>query len=355
MNHPLEIIVNLERRRKPHRDELHGLLRFARDRNDWTIRLGKEPSGFIVCVVGRNGPRPVVAIDDRTTDAPVSVTIDNGAIGRSAGEILARRGWCNFAYVGSSEKRQQTHSQTRLKSFKGTLADKARSFTACTANDINRILPSLPFPCAVFAYNDEVAREVMTAARRLDITIPDEIAVIGVDDDELCEAVRPALSSVLPDFEGAGYEAGRLLAEFLDRRPSHRPRKMRHTYGIKRIIERLTTQDLRGGGRLVTLASAYIRENCDKAIGIADIAARLNVSKRLLQLRFSEILGHGIKDEIQQTRLIRAKELILTTNRPVGEIASSCGFSGLQPFRIAFKRQFGVPPMRYRDSMASSR
>ena len=170
--------------------------------------------------------------------------------------------------------------------------------------------------------------------------------VVGVDNDvEICEMLRPTLTSILPDFEQCGYLAMEALLEKIE----HPKRRIpNHMVGIRKIFERESTQDVDGSVRLVTRARAYIADNFGRHLTVPEIAASVKASRRLLEMKFRQVTGGTVHDEIERVRMDEAKRLLVNTKRPISEISAACGFSSDISFRFAFRRVFGVPPTSYR-------
>ena len=208
-------------------------------------------------------------------------------------------------------------------------------------------LRELPKPCGLFAITDTVAEQVLSAAQGENITVPNDLAVIGVDNDEsICERTYPTLTSVMPDFEGAGYLAARLLDRALhDKR---RKRLVQAKYAVKALVERLSTQDTFKNGRLVAIAREFIRLHCHEGICVRDVVAQTKVSARILEMRFKQILHHSISEEIQSERLSRLLDLLKTTNRPTGELAYECGYRSSANAPTLFKKRMGMTMSEYR-------
>ena len=208
-------------------------------------------------------------------------------------------------------------------------------------------LSSLPNPCAVMAYADDIARIAIDACNYAHLAVPEQIQVIGVDNDiDICENTQPSITSIWPDF----YEAGRRGIELLHKIIlGARPQKATsRSYGVRTLIERASTVDLRGGGRVVSLANNYLRQNFRSRLNISDLAKSLNVSRRLLDIRYREIMGRTIHEEWSRLRLEEAKRL-LSGGMPVDSVFSRCGFSTIVAFRKAFKSHFGVNPSEMKD------
>jgi LacI family transcriptional regulator len=204
------------------------------------------------------------------------------------------------------------------------------------------------------AYNDRCAREVIDACNLAGLSIPSQIQVVGVDDQqEICENVRPRLTSIEPDFEGVGY----LLAQRMDELLTTGKAKKISICGVKRIVERETTRDLSGAARLVTAAEKLINENAcqglppsPKGLLPSALAAALKVSRRYLEIRFKEVKGEGVAEAIRRRKLEEVCRLLRETDLPIGEIASRCGFPVQTHLNAIFRRTYGTTLRAYRQS-----
>ena len=287
----------------------------------------------------------------------LSVLLDNAEIARSSARLLIQRGHANLAYVGYRQEHE--HSDVR----ETTLAEIARadgltfsSFEARSrrnaGNEILRLsewLRTLPIPCGIVTYYDYLSRDVIDACRLARLEVPEQVAIIGVDNEiSLCEATQPSLSSVLPDFEGGAFDAVRELDALMEsrRRPAA---TINRTYGVKAIVERNSTIDLRGGGRLITTACEYIRNHANEPLNVDRIAAYCRVSRRLLELRSREILGTSIREHIESVRMNNVRHLLSETRIPLQEIAFRTGFRTQAYLAARFKTLFGLSMRDYRQ------
>ena len=315
-------------------------------------RLAKLPAVYI------DGPpamKPANNIDQ--------VRIDNGSIGVSAADILVRRGYRNFAYVGPNTaiRFNARHSGERYAAFSERLAESGLSCArhefgnGSSYNEVEALslfVAALPKPCGIFAYCDMAAQQVYDACRMAKVSIPNTVSIIGVDNQaEICESLRPTLTSIQPDFELCGY----LAAEMLMRRignPNAEPKRM--LYGIRRLFERESTQDVDGTARLATQARAYIAENYTRRLSVLDVARKLKTSRRGLEVKFRKATGRTVQKEIEQVRLEAAKSMLRGTNRPIGEVATACGYGTASAFRLAFANSERCSPRDYRRAPSTS-
>ena len=382
------ICIALDRSIKANRDKYSGILRYAATSGNWEIRTLNPcdqlfdarcnelfstwiPNGLIGCsnldcvaqALRKLHPmaRPKMAHIDGTPDlnsADVIVHVDNAAIARRAAERLLACEYHSYAYIGTHTKGELEPSEERRLAFLSVFKKRGFStswFAPCnesgdSGDDIGRMvkwLQDLEKPCGIMTYYDETARLVFDACRLAHVRIPEEIALIGVDNDlTICENMDPTLTSVMPDFEGAGYLAARLLDRALH--DKHRKRLIRAKYSVKALVERLSTQNTFKNGRLVAIAREVIRLHCHEGICVRDVVAQTKVSARILEMRFKQILHHSISEEIQCERLSRLLDLLKTTDRPTGELAYECGYRSSANAPTLFKKRMGMTMSEYR-------
>lgn len=227
------------------------------------------------------------------------------------------------------------------------------STVACEGADISVFLSrladflrSLPRPAGVLAANDEMAAHVLSAAEAAGISVPDDLAVMGIDDDELiCENTHPTLSSVAPDFERSGRLAADLLARCIaDRGKS--PATMR--YGASPLVRRRSTRvDAARDPRVVRALELIRRDSCSGAT-VKDVIAAMGMKPRSAEARFKEVCGHSIRDEIMAVRLARAKRLLSDTDLPISIVCERCGYTDERSLRYLFSKATGLSPADWR-------
>ena len=207
----------------------------------------------------------------------------------------------------------------------------------------------LPKPAAIFAAFDDRAIQVLEACHEANVDVPHDVAVIGVDNDEmLCANTTPPLTSIQPDHDQMGYLAAERLAEMLDGKRLKKPEHL--LVGTKTIVIRESTSPVSNAGRLVQRALAYIRANATKAIKPRDVAAYLKVSRSLADLRFRELQHESIGDAIRHYRLEEVKRRLIGTNDTIDNIANDCHFTKLYRLNEAFAADYGCTASQYRET-----
>ena len=209
-----------------------------------------------------------------------------------------------------------------------------------------RWLKTLPKPIGIMASNDQRARHVLEAARLANLEIPRDLAVIGVDNDEvLCEMSSPSLSSVAVNAHRIGYEAAKLLQKLM---AGKKPPPRRIVVEPLGVIARQSTDTLAMADEAVVAALRYIRNHIDKPIRVADILTAVPVSRKTLEVRFAKVLGRTPHAEIHRVRLERVKTLLAQTDWSLKKIAAASGFTYAEHMHSVFRKQTGQTPSQYR-------
>ena len=293
---------------------------------------------------------PTVFIDaSRTEPYRLCSSVDHDAVDcvRMATDELLALGYENYAYVGTIadfdwEKLRRTAFERRM----AAAGKRCLMFRPVQAkgfdvfySELGPWLASLPRPCGIFAANDKVASRVLNACELARIKVPESIAVVGVDDDEMiCENTEPTLSSVRPDFEGGGFMAAELLDKIM-KRPCRRPERLK--YGSEKIVRRNSTRIFKRHDAAVRDAVEWVRLNACRGVSAADVIARIGGSRRSAEMRFRDFSGRSIGEEIMAVRLDRAKALLAKPLVPIDTIYAECGYSDPTSLRKAFHKAFG--------------
>ena len=364
------------------RNCLTGIFDYVNSGRDWSIRFLQDPDDIapeIMRAAVREGVDGIVVSYNRRTrsfeellriDVPVVqvhdpcgdsaglrprfalLRNDDIRVGEVAAEYFRSKGaFRAYAYLPTDE--HTTWSDLHRDGFASTLARYGESVREPSPGEPEDVfLRSLPRPAAVFCATDPVALNAVAVCRRLRLKIPSQIAILGVDDDEmLCGAARPSLSSVHTDDFGLG----RLAAQELDRLMSGRRRKGPEVLRVPPtgVTERDSTRAVPPAGHLIRKALAFIETS--PSAGVADVARHLGVSHSLLRRRFREIHGRSLRDEIISRRIELATKMLRETDEPVVRIAKRCGFSSTCRFDHAFRQMTGTTPLAVRDGRLTSR
>lgn len=377
MNGKKSILLFLTNTGASARSFLTGLSRFARGKRSWHLDLQhtvdiaesdvrrmiesggydgvitKEDAFDSFPAIVSNPSLPVVMFgtwrEIETPAPPVFVQNDNAAIGRFGARHLMRLGrFRTFGFVPTPKPHLWTDE--RAVAFVDEVSASGRE---CCAFDwrsgkMENWLSELPKPAAVMAACDRVAVEVVQCCLRAGVAVPQQVAVLGVDNDELlCEFSKPALTSVLPRHDVTGFIAGRTLDRLM--RGWSPDGVNRVLCGEVGVVERESAVPPTPATHLILSAMEYIRRNARRNIGPADVVRHLKVSPSLAMLRFREFQGETIGEAILRVRLDEAKKVLSTTGLTVRKAALLCGFSNAAHFGALFKRRFGVPPGRWRQ------
>lgn len=281
----------------------------------------------------------------------VRIFCDTRELARAAAlHFVVRQVFRSFGYVNT--KKEEAWSKDRERHFTETLAERGHRASVCNLRRDNLIawLKRLPKPAAVCAANDATARLVAESCERSGLSIPDDIALLGFDDDPVfCLGPKPRISSVAQDFARCGH----LAAETLDRmmRGGMAPSETL-SYGTRGIIIRESTMRASPHVDIVQNALSFIDANGCRNIGSDDVAEHLGVSRRLIDLRFEEVLGHSIYEILRERKLEEVKRLLRTTDDPIADITEACGFTNRTHLKNLFRRCTGLSMRDYRKRFA---
>ncbi len=300
------------------------------------------------------GDLPVVYLDQRETRAPCRhprLVHDSAAEARLAGGELLQLNRASYAFFGL--ERGYFWDREREDEFRRLCAAAGHRMSVLRRKSLAADLAALPKPCGILAANDRCAVEIWPVASALGLDVPNDVAVAGIDNDEMyAESVTPGLTSAEPDFEGAGYELARLLADEIDRHRRGRPPRVPdpvHVYGALRLVRRGSTLILKKRNQRVFRALEYIRRNaCRHGISIDDVAAAMGYSRRFATLRFKEAVGHSILAEIQERRFDEALQLLKNPHQQIESIADLCGYSASSFLKRFFKARTGLSMRAWR-------
>jgi LacI family transcriptional regulator len=370
---------------------LRGISQYIRENAPWTVYLEQrslldpEPpwlkdwdgdgiiSGTVPPTSSLTHRRGIPTVDlndqfDPDTDRPPRgrphIQSDHTAIGALAAEHLLERGFTHFAFFG------YPGFAWSKRSFEGFAAAVRDAGFAChTYQDAQRAswghqLPSweaevdgasrwiadLPKPLGLMACNDFRGVQVLDACRRAGVAVPEEVAVIGADDEVLaCELAYPPLSSVIPDCRRIGYEAAALLDRMMQ---GERPPRVTREIPPLGVVTRQSTDVNAIDDPSVASALQFIREHACEGIGVEDVLGHILVSRSVLQKRFRATLGRTIHDVIAGERLRRVKQLLVETELTLHEVTRRAGFSHLEYLSAVFRKATGSTLAAYRREHA---
>jgi LacI family transcriptional regulator len=304
---------------------------------------------------------PTVDLNDQVRGLGLpQIHSDHAAIARLAADHLIDRGFRHFAYFGFpifewSVRRQQAFTNHVLAAghqFHEGLPGRRVHWShqqASWEDEIEGVaqwVKRLPKPLGIMAGNDIRGIQMLDACRRAGVAVPEEVAVVGVDNEELvCLLAYPPLSSVVPDAYRVGYESAALLDQMMK---GHRVTEMLRSIPPVSVATRQSSDVTAIANPCLASAMQFIRESACQGIGVDDVLAHLSVSRSVLQRLFRKELGQTILDAITATRMQRVKQLLAETDLSLNDIADRAGFSYVEYLSTSFRHHTGQSPSSYR-------
>jgi len=360
-----KVLVLLSNASVTHRGHLNGILEYVHENvfPPWDVQLGLSDidAGYpqalsprncdgIIAAVHRAADRrrildsgiPAVLYEPPLSGPPrrarphrvVTFFNDHEAEGRTAAEYFIERGFTHFAYVGTAGR--TAWSAARQIGFSSRLSKEgfspvvyspppptARKDFSLEARRLVAWLKGLAPRTALFVAHDERAREVVLAARLAGRVIPDDLAVLGVDDDELlCSTASPPISSIAVEAKETGARFAMALESLMEGRPHEPVVRTCHT----RVVARRSTDAFSFSDPFLSRALSYVAANLASRPRLEDIAAAARCSKRTLQLRARAVLGRTIKDEISSLQTSEAMRRLAVRGARPDDVARATGF-----------------------------
>lgn len=369
------VAVCIDTRDGAGRNRLHGVAQYVR-RHGWRMMLVRQGGKAAAQEVARLDPDGIVAyiadrwlletarrlrvplVDTALGEVPVGLTvsIDNDSVARLAAEHLAQVGLRHFGYCGVAGR---IASEQRRASFAAALSGAApSSFSEPVAegesglDPMMRWLRKLPKPIGLLVFDDKLGERVLTACRWARLAVPQQVAVIGIGDDELmCEVSWPTLSSVRLPTPRLGFEAARMLATAMAGRRVRTPHLRIQPIGV---VARGSTDTVAVEDAVVRAAVQFIRAKAGELIGAEQVAAALAISRRTLDRRFERALGRTVRGELVRVRMQAAQTLLADRSRRIADVARACGYATPASFSRAFRRHSGRWPSEYREHSAAA-
>ena len=283
----------------------------------------------------------------------LTVDVDHYAIGQMAGNYYLERGMRDVGFVGWP---QSAHSIERRRGFADAIGTRATVHTYVEHWSNQRPvwpeaglvewLRDLPKPVGIFAANDERAVLVIEACRSARLAIPEQVAVLGVDDDDIVIKRLPLeLSSIQLPADRVGYEAAAILDQLMDGKAVE-PVPRFHPLGV---VTRQSTEMSSVKDPEVAQAIYFMRTHFAEEISVPDVAAAVAISKRSLEQRFRKAIGLSPVQFLIRTRIEQAKRLLVNTDLKMPTVAQRAGFSDASHLGVVFLRQTGITPTAFRD------
>ena len=334
------------------------------------IRIWK-PDGFVVCrgAALNNLPAkcfggvPVVFSHNPETVRTAKETCifsDPAATVEMAVKELLSLNLAEYAFVGwmkptgwSVRRQESFMSLMSMHGRRAHVFDPSRR--RCSPNTIAmhlaKWLAALPRPLGVLAANDQIAARVVSACRLAALSVPDDVAIVGIDnDEELCEGSHPTISSVDPDFVASGRLAGETLDRLMSN-PGTAPVSM--AFPPLRFVRRKSTMRFSRRDACVAKAVERIRREACNGLTADDVTNVFPCSRRMAEIRFRNLTGRSILQEIHRVRLETAQLLLRTSTSGIDFIADKCGYGSLSAFSLFFHKETGVSPSAYRRRFSS--
>jgi LacI family transcriptional regulator len=374
------MLVNVSRRYD--RRAAQGVAAYARDRGGWNLYIEEDPLAKLPRLDRWNGDGIIANFDERRVAQAVSglkipvvaigsghhwydphsgipyLTTDNHAIGRLAAEHLLDCGFSRLAFFGNPPDRRHPWSHEREQAFQ----ERARSAdVSCTVylghpigaqhwiqqlDELANWLKELERPVGVFAGTDICGRQILEACQMVGLRVPTEVAVVGVDNDEMiCELTSPPLSSIEQGSMRIGYEAAELLDRLIEGRSAG---TLRRVIAPETLVKRQTTDVLACEDTDLATVIRYIREHACDPIRVANVLDAMPLSRSTLEKRFQATLGRSLHAEIRRVQVERAQQLLTNTSLLVKQVAQRCGFRHVPAMNRVFREHVGQTPAEYR-------
>jgi LacI family transcriptional regulator len=288
------------------------------------------------------------------------VRTDNEGIARMGAEHLISLGLGQFAFCSHPPTQTNGWAKERAEEFRRYVNEAGfpcRVYTGRyhsvrnwrrSQEELQGWLSKLPRPIGMMACDDSRARHVLQACQAIGLKVPEEVALVGVDNDELmCELTQPPLTSIEQGSIGVGFEAAATLERMM---AGESPEQECATVPPVGLIARHSTDILAVADPDVAKALHYIRQHALKSLQVNDVLKVVRMSRSNLEAKFRESLGRTIHSEIRRVRIEAARRLLTTTNIPIKEIAGHVGISSVQYFTAMIRRTTGQTPGQIRKA-----
>lgn len=381
MSERRQVAVIMHSERAYHRKFLRGIGAYMHEVGNWSLYIEDQPlhklpdfnnwrgDGIILAFKIQNVVKmacrmrlPTVTIEggaigmDSASRIPNFCT-DNAALGRLGAQYLIERGFTRLAFCGFPAGRNDLWNEERSAAFQRCAREHRLPCAVYTGrtttvrkwidlqHELTAWLESLEKPVGLLAANDDRARHVLEACRAIGLHVPEDVAVLGVDNDEvMCELTDPPLSSIEHGAASLGYQAAAQLDQLM---AGKKPKKLRTLIVPEGVVTRHSTDVLAIADRDVAAAMAFIHQHSCEPIGVANVVDAVGVSRSTLETRFKSV-GRTIYGEIQRLRIERARFLIATTDLPIKQIAAMAGFAHVHYMTTIFRQNTGWTPAEYR-------
>lgn len=331
------------------------------------IRIWK-PDGFIVCRGAALNPLPAKCFGNTPVLFSHNPISDKGAkencifndpcatVEMAVKELLSLN-LDGYAFVGwnkptgwGTQRRLVFNSLMEMHGKQAYVFEPSEH--KCSPNTLSsklaKWLSTLPHPLGVLGANDQIAHQIIRACHLVHLEVPDDVAVVGIDnDEELCESARPSISSVDIGFAASGLVAAAELDRLMTS-PGIAPIHVK--FSPLCLVRRKSTRRFKKIDKDVSRAVERIRREACNGISARDITKDFDCSRRMAEIRFRNVIGHSILQEIRQVRLETAKRLLRNPGLGMNFIANNCGYGSPSAFSIFFREETGQSPSSWRNS-----
>lgn len=377
-----KVAVLIETSRETGRQLLRGVLRFYRENPHWSVYFQQQDLGAALprWIKSWRGDGILARVNDRKTAIELMKTklplidlrgmthelglplfgSDNRNIVQLAYDHLASCGLENFAFVGEPAGRF-IYDDVRRETFVNIVRDHGFECHTYTKRIENRSgrgwdvhqqhladwLQRLPQPIGVMCPHDDRGQQVLDACQRAGLRVPDEVAVMGVDNDEfLCRLAIPPLTSIDNGSERIGYEAASLLDRMMSGEEKFEQSVLFEAIGV---VKRQSTDVISCDDAEIGRALRFIRENACNQLSVDDVQRQVHLSRTLLNRRFKKYVGRSPKQEILRVQMETARRLLVYSRDTIQSIAEQCGFKEAWYFIAVFRKFNGLTPGAYRQ------
>jgi LacI family transcriptional regulator len=385
MANRLEVALIIDPGRPYDRRIIRGVAAYVqRRRRDWSLYVEEDPLARLPDLNAWAGDGILANFDDRRIAEAVTsrgvpvvgvgggygyyeenpnipyVRTDNRAIARLAARHLIDLGFRRFAYCSEPPTRSNGWTKERADAFCECVAEvgfdcevyagrysPAKQWRRSQAA-LQKWLSRLERPIGMMACNDARARHVLQACRVVGLRVPDDIAIVGVDNDDImCELTQPPLTSIEQGAMRVGFEAAALLDDMMAGKP---PRQQRTAVAPEGLVARQSTDVMAVADEEVAGAIRFIRQHACDPIQVRDVLQMAGMSRSTLEGRFRETIGRSIHAEIRRVQIDTARRLLITTSMPIKEVVQRVGVSSVQYFTAMIRHATGQTPGEIRKS-----
>jgi LacI family transcriptional regulator len=382
-----KVILLIERSRSFGRGLLHGIVQYSNLYGPWLFYMKPEfyrqnkkeshkwfrnldvdgiiahtwDTDLISSIVNSGLPAIICGLEKPRRNACRLLT-DEFAVGRMTAEYFLERGFKHFAYCGFDD---MIWSQQKCHGYKCTLAKSGLElhvYRQPIAKYLHKAdkeqmciltwLKSLPKPVALMTCNDDRGIDVLAACKITGLKVPEQIAIMGVDNDELiCNFSHPQLSSIVLSTERAGYEAAKVLDKVMRRQKIAENEKEVFIHPLH-IVTRQSTNIMAIEDRQVAEAVHFIHKHSREMLQVKDVVGAVGLSRRALEQRFRKVLSRSVHEEIKYNRINLMADMLIGTNLSLSQIAGLLGYRDTSNISHYFKQQKGISPSDYRRKFA---